>query len=188
MSLNIKEYTVGDFQWLGLHTFTAGGTGLTPDWGTKIPQVIQYNQKKKKNKAIYSWPLNNRGLGLLILHNQKIHLQFIHMVPYTWSSMYMFPSICGSAFMNLTNRKSCSISYWKNSCTSGRAVQTHVVQGSTVHHKSSRIKLSEEWEIASKWRVMEVFMKEWFWASPRKTDGIHMCRHWREDGVDDGAD
>ena len=50
MSLNIKEYTVGDFQWLGLHTFTAGGTGLTPDWGTKIPQVIQYNQKKKKIK------------------------------------------------------------------------------------------------------------------------------------------
>ena len=26
-------------QWLGLCTFTAGGTGSIPDWGTKIPQA-----------------------------------------------------------------------------------------------------------------------------------------------------
>lgn len=26
-------------QQLGLHTSTVGGMGLTPDWGTKIPQT-----------------------------------------------------------------------------------------------------------------------------------------------------
>ena len=28
--------------------FTAGGAGLTPDWGTKIPHAMRCDQKKKK--------------------------------------------------------------------------------------------------------------------------------------------
>ena len=35
-------------QWLGLHTLTAEGPGLTPSQGTKIPQAVQCGQKKKK--------------------------------------------------------------------------------------------------------------------------------------------
>ena len=34
-------------QWLGLHAFTAGGTGLSSGWGTKIPQVMRHDQEKK---------------------------------------------------------------------------------------------------------------------------------------------
>ena len=37
-------------QGLGLHTFTAEGTGSVPGWGTKIPQAAQWGQKKKKKK------------------------------------------------------------------------------------------------------------------------------------------
>ena len=33
-------------QWLGLVTFTAGGPGSTPGWGTKIPQAAQWKIKK----------------------------------------------------------------------------------------------------------------------------------------------
>ena len=36
-------------QWLGLHASTAGGTGLIPDQGTKIPHAMRCGQKKKFN-------------------------------------------------------------------------------------------------------------------------------------------
>ena len=36
-------------QWLGLGAFTAEGPGLIPGQGTKIPQVTQHGQKKKKD-------------------------------------------------------------------------------------------------------------------------------------------
>ena len=48
-----KEWTVGTFlmvQWLELHAFTAVGTGLIPDQGTKIPHAIQQKKKKKERK------------------------------------------------------------------------------------------------------------------------------------------
>ena len=35
-------------QWLELHAFTAVGTGLIPDQGTKIPHAIQPKKKKKR--------------------------------------------------------------------------------------------------------------------------------------------
>ena len=35
-------------QWLGLYAFTAKGAGSTPDWGTKIPQAMQWGKKQKK--------------------------------------------------------------------------------------------------------------------------------------------
>ena len=35
-------------QWLGLGAFTAEGPGLIPGQGTKISQVTQHGQKKKK--------------------------------------------------------------------------------------------------------------------------------------------
>ena len=37
-------------QWLGLGTFTSGGTGSIPSWGTKIPQAGRHRQRKKKRK------------------------------------------------------------------------------------------------------------------------------------------
>ena len=37
-------------QWLGLHGFTAEGTGSIPGLGTKIPQAVQGSQKKKREK------------------------------------------------------------------------------------------------------------------------------------------
>ena len=37
-------------QWLGLHASTAGGMGLIPRQGTKIPQATWCGQKKKKKK------------------------------------------------------------------------------------------------------------------------------------------
>ena len=42
-------------QWLRLHTLSAGGTGLMPGWGTKIPHAVQCSQKKYlKIKLAYS--------------------------------------------------------------------------------------------------------------------------------------
>ena len=38
-------------QWLRLRTSTAGGSGLIPGRGTKIPHAVQHGQKKKKNKV-----------------------------------------------------------------------------------------------------------------------------------------
>ena len=37
-------------QWLRLHASTAGGTGLVPGQGIKIPHAVWCSQKKKKNK------------------------------------------------------------------------------------------------------------------------------------------
>ena len=37
-------------QWLGLHAFTAGGTGSIPGWGTKILQTTWCGQKKEKKR------------------------------------------------------------------------------------------------------------------------------------------
>ena len=35
-------------QWLRLHASTAGGTGSTPGWETKIQHASWYGKKKKK--------------------------------------------------------------------------------------------------------------------------------------------
>ena len=40
-----------EVQWLGLRASTAGGTGLVPGWGTKIPPVTWLGkQTKKRNR------------------------------------------------------------------------------------------------------------------------------------------
>ena len=36
--------------WLGLHASTAGGLGLIPGRGTKIPQDVRRGQQQKKYK------------------------------------------------------------------------------------------------------------------------------------------
>ena len=38
-------------QWLGLHASTAVGTGLIPDWRTKILKATWPREEKKKNSA-----------------------------------------------------------------------------------------------------------------------------------------
>ena len=40
-------------QWLELGTVTAEGPGLSPGWGTKIPQVTGCGQKEKKKEERY---------------------------------------------------------------------------------------------------------------------------------------
>ena len=45
-------------EWLRCHTSTAGGMGLIPSWGTKIPHVVQSGQKR-------------------IIYNQRILLPFV---------------------------------------------------------------------------------------------------------------
>ena len=47
-------------QWLGLHAFIAKGLGSIPGWGTRIPQAVSYDQKKKINKY-------NKTLILILL-------------------------------------------------------------------------------------------------------------------------
>ena len=45
-------------QWLGLNDLTARVQGLIPGQGTKILQVVQHSQKKKRNKNseyVTSW-------------------------------------------------------------------------------------------------------------------------------------
>ena len=37
-------------QWLRLHASTAGGVGLIPGWGTKIPHAMWRKKKKKKSE------------------------------------------------------------------------------------------------------------------------------------------
>ena len=39
-------------QWWRLHTFPAGGTGVIPGWGTKIPQAEYQGQKEKKTAIL----------------------------------------------------------------------------------------------------------------------------------------
>ena len=39
-------------QWLGLGASTAGGMGLIPGWGTKIPYTMRHSQKKRKKKSM----------------------------------------------------------------------------------------------------------------------------------------
>ena len=46
-------------QWLGFHTFTDEGSGLIPDWETKILQALQQGQKKKRKlQQIFLFILN----------------------------------------------------------------------------------------------------------------------------------
>ena len=53
-AVSIYKEMTQDFlvvQWLGVSAFIAGGPGLIPGQGTKIPQATQYGQKKKKERA-----------------------------------------------------------------------------------------------------------------------------------------
>ena len=45
----LNEGTSLAVQWLRLHASTAGGMGLTPGRGTKMPHAVQHGQKKKLN-------------------------------------------------------------------------------------------------------------------------------------------
>ena len=46
-------------QWLRLHLSIAAGTGLIPDWGTKIPHAAWCGHKLKKKKKKTAVPLGN---------------------------------------------------------------------------------------------------------------------------------
>ena len=47
--LNLTQGASLMFQWLGLHTPNAGGTGSIPGPGTKIRHAAWFSQKKKKD-------------------------------------------------------------------------------------------------------------------------------------------
>ena len=42
-------------QWLRLHAPNAGGMGLIPGWGTKIPYVVGMGKIKLKKKKNWVW-------------------------------------------------------------------------------------------------------------------------------------
>ena len=47
-----KKYSSGTslaVQWLALRASSAGGAGLIPGWGTRIPHVARGSKKKKKS-------------------------------------------------------------------------------------------------------------------------------------------
>ena len=52
MHLKVEQENSLVVQWLGLCTFTDEDLGLIPGWGTKIPQAVWNNQKKKKSGTI----------------------------------------------------------------------------------------------------------------------------------------
>ena len=45
---SMKKLNSLGVQWLGLHAFTAGGTGLIPGQGTEILQATQYSSTPQK--------------------------------------------------------------------------------------------------------------------------------------------
>ena len=60
-------------QWSGLHASTAGGTGLIPGWGTKIPQkttTTETLKSKRINDKAHSRPLGNSKNGCHPLSSQ----------------------------------------------------------------------------------------------------------------------
>ena len=71
-------------QWLRLYASTAGGVGLVPGQGTKIPYAMQLSQKKKK-KVFLRGPLSTSIEGprfklSLVTGFQKIHNTMEHFL------------------------------------------------------------------------------------------------------------
>ena len=59
-------------QWLGLHAFTAEGTGSIPGWGIKVSQAMGRGQKKKV------FPLQTSNFVKQTLNSEKKgHLSFL---------------------------------------------------------------------------------------------------------------
>ena len=48
----IRKKISGTSQWLRFHASTAGGSGLMPSWGTKIPHAAWHSQKIEKKILI----------------------------------------------------------------------------------------------------------------------------------------
>ena len=56
----IKSRISQALQWFRLSNSIAGGIGLIPGQGTKIPHAVWHGQKKKKvNLKIHKWKLSN---------------------------------------------------------------------------------------------------------------------------------
>ena len=55
-------------QWLRHHTPSAGGPGLCPSWGTKIPHAAQCSQKRKKEKEISCFRFLSSGMKNRIIY------------------------------------------------------------------------------------------------------------------------
>ena len=54
-------------QWLGLHIFTAEGTGPIPGRGTEIPQAARCSQKNKKKKYVQALNVVLLGGGTFVV-------------------------------------------------------------------------------------------------------------------------
>ena len=69
-------------QWLELHAFTAVGTGLIPDQGTKIPHAIQQKKKKKEEREnflnrIKIQYINLKLYGKVTNYKKKVNCCFV---------------------------------------------------------------------------------------------------------------
>ena len=64
-----------EVQWLGLSTFIAEGPGSIPGWGTKIPQVVQSDKKRKKGTLP---PLKPKIPQKTLYYSVSIRYGFVH--------------------------------------------------------------------------------------------------------------
>ena len=60
-------------QWLGLHASTAGGTGLIPGRGTKIPQASWPGQKNKNKNNLKKYMFSVEILEKTEKHEEEKH-------------------------------------------------------------------------------------------------------------------
>ena len=58
VSFSLTYRTSLEVQWLRPFTSNAGGVGLIPGWGTKIPHAAEHGQKVKKKKKKKGWHTN----------------------------------------------------------------------------------------------------------------------------------
>ena len=58
-------------QWLGLRASTAGDTGSTPGWGTKIPHAVRRSQNKTKKAQTKTKQKTKREVWVLGQHGKE---------------------------------------------------------------------------------------------------------------------
>ena len=74
-----KEYSGSslEVQWLRLCISTAGGMGLIPGQGTKIPRALLHGQKpqiRKKKKALYALYMERRQREIELWYRSNVAL------------------------------------------------------------------------------------------------------------------
>ena len=99
-----------EFQWLGLHTFTAEGTGSIPGQGTKIPQAARHSQKNKTERNKETW-WNTSGFFLKFLPgNNTCHWGSHSITKVSQMTTYKFNKM-GMYYTCTERNNKCSLLY-----------------------------------------------------------------------------